>query len=53
MTTSSTSHDALQDQARPDYVNGYLFLVKLENGKIQRFQVYWDSKQAFELIFGE
>jgi ketosteroid isomerase-like protein len=30
----------------------YLFLVKLEGGKIRRFQEYWDSKQAFELLFG-
>jgi ketosteroid isomerase-like protein len=36
-----------------DYINDYLFLVKLENGKIRRFQEYWDSKQAFELIFGD
>jgi ketosteroid isomerase-like protein len=34
-----------------DYVNDYLFLVKLENGKIKRFQEYWDSKQAFDLLF--
>jgi ketosteroid isomerase-like protein len=35
-----------------DYENDYLFLVKLENGKIRRFQEYWDSKQAYELLFG-
>jgi len=36
-----------------DYLNDYLFLVKLKDGKVQRMQEYWDSKQAFELIFGE
>ena len=35
-----------------DYVNDYLFLVKLEDGKIKRLQEYWDSKQAFDLLFG-
>lgn len=34
-----------------DYLNDYLFLVKLEEGKILRFQEYWDSKQAFDLLF--
>lgn len=34
-----------------DYENDYLFLVKLEGGKIKRFQEYWDSKLAFELLF--
>ena len=34
-----------------DYVNDYLFLVKLVNGKISRFQEYWDSKQAYDLLF--
>ena len=24
----------------------------LEDGKIKRFQEYWDSKQAFDLLFG-
>ena len=33
-----------------DYLNDYLFLVKLRDGKIARFQEYWDSKQAFELL---
>jgi ketosteroid isomerase-like protein len=33
-----------------DYVNDYLFLVKLRDGKIARFQEYWDSKQAFDLV---
>ncbi len=36
-----------------DYLNDYLFLVKLQNGKVQRMQEYWDSKQAFDLIFGD
>jgi ketosteroid isomerase-like protein len=35
-----------------DYVNDYLFLVKLEDGRIRRFQEYWDSKQAYDLLFG-
>ncbi|MEM7412076.1 MAG: hypothetical protein AAF430_17745 [Myxococcota bacterium] len=35
-----------------DYINDYLFLVKLRDGKIARFQEYWDSKQAFDLLFG-
>ena len=35
-----------------DYENDYLFLVKLRGGKIVRFQEYWDSKQAYDLIFG-
>lgn len=39
-------------KAGVDYLNDYLFLVKLEDGKIRRFQEYWDSKQAFELLFG-
>ena len=39
-------------RAGVDYINDYLFLVKLEDGKIARFQEYWDSKQAFDLLFG-
>lgn len=35
-----------------DYINDYLFLVRLENGKVKHLQEYWDSKQAFDLIFG-
>lgn len=35
-----------------DYENDYLFLVKLEGGKIRRFQEYWDSKLAFDSLFG-
>lgn len=34
-----------------DYLNDYLFLVQLRDGKICRFQEYWDSKQAFDLLF--
>ena len=36
-----------------DYLNDYLFLVKLRDGKIARFQEYWDSKQAYDLLFGD
>jgi len=39
-------------KAGVEYLNDYLFLVKLEGGKIKRFQEYWDSKQAFDLLFG-
>ena len=34
-----------------DYLNDYLFLVQLRDGKVARFQEYWDSKQAFDLLF--
>jgi ketosteroid isomerase-like protein len=34
-----------------EYLNDYLFLVQLRDGKICRFQEYWDSKQAFDLLF--
>jgi len=33
-----------------DYLNDYLFLFELESGKVKRFQEYWDSKQAFDLL---
>ena len=36
-----------------DYENDYLFLVKLEGGRIKRFQEYWDSKQAWTVLFGK
>lgn len=36
-----------------DYLNDYLFLVQLRDGKICRFQEYWDSKQAFDLLFSQ
>ena len=39
-------------RAGKDYINDYLFLVKLKGGKLWRFQEYWDSKQAAELLFG-
>jgi ketosteroid isomerase-like protein len=39
-------------KAGKDYVNDYLFLVELKDGRIWRFQEYWDSKQAFDLLFG-
>lgn len=35
-----------------EYINDYLFLVKLRDGKVCRLQEYWDSKQAFDIIFG-
>ena len=35
-----------------DYINDYLFLIELRDGKVARFQEYWDSKQAFELLLG-
>jgi ketosteroid isomerase-like protein len=41
-----------ETKAGRGYVNDYLFLVKLEGGKIRRFQEYWDSKQAWEVLFG-
>ena len=34
------------------YINDYLFLVKLRDGKVCRMQEYWDSKQAFDLLYG-
>ncbi len=34
-----------------DYLNDYLFLVKCRDGKVAHMQEYWDSKQAFELLF--
>ena len=37
-------------KAGRDYVNDYLFLIELRDGKIARFQEYWDSKQAFDLL---
>ena len=39
-------------KARRAYINDYLFLVKLKEGKLWRLQEYWDSKQAAELLFG-
>jgi len=37
-------------KAGKDYINDYLFLFKCDNGKIARFQEYWDSKQAYEIL---
>jgi len=37
-------------KAGRDYINDYLFLFKCDNGKIARFQEYWDSKQAYEIL---
>ncbi|MDE0951164.1 MAG: hypothetical protein OSA45_07830 [Halioglobus sp.] len=41
-----------QTKAGKEYINDYLFLVELRGGKVARFQEYWDSKQAFELLLG-
>lgn len=38
-------------KAGRDYINDYLFLVKLRDGKVAEFQEYWDSKQAYDLLF--
>ena len=38
-------------KAGKDYLNDYLFLVKLRDGRVCHFQEYWDSKQAFDLLF--
>ena len=32
------------------YINDYLFFVELRDGKIARFQEYWDTKQAYDLL---
>ena len=37
-------------KAGRDYINDYLFLVKLRDGKVCHMQEYWDSKQAFDLL---
>jgi ketosteroid isomerase-like protein len=37
-------------KAGKDYLNDYLFLFKCNNGKVVRFQEYWDSKQAFDIL---
>lgn len=39
-------------KADRDYINDYLFLIKLRDGKVAWFQEYWDSKQAFDLLLG-
>jgi ketosteroid isomerase-like protein len=41
-----------QTRAGRDYINDYLFLIKLRDGKVARLQEYWDSKQAFDLLMG-
>jgi ketosteroid isomerase-like protein len=33
-----------------DYLNDYLFFFKCNNGKVARFQEYWDSKQAYDIL---
>jgi ketosteroid isomerase-like protein len=37
-------------KAGMDYTNDYLFFIELRDGKVARFQEYWDSKQAFDLL---
>jgi ketosteroid isomerase-like protein len=37
-------------KAGKDYINDYLFLVECRDGKVARFQEYWDSKQAYDLL---
>lgn len=39
-------------KAGRDYINDYLFLVKLRDGRVCHLQEYWDSKQAFDLLMG-
>ena len=41
-----------QTKAGKEYINDYLFLVEMRDGKVVRFQEYWDSKQAFDLLLG-
>ncbi len=33
-----------------DYLNDYLFLIRLSGGKVAYFEEFWDSKQAFDLL---
>ena len=37
-------------KAGKDYINDYLFFVDVRDGKVARFQEYWDSKQAYDLL---
>jgi ketosteroid isomerase-like protein len=37
-------------KAGKDYINDYLFFIEMRDGKVARFQEYWDSKQAFDLL---
>lgn len=39
-----------QTKTGRQYINDYLFFVEVRNGKVARFQEYWDSKQAFDLL---
>lgn len=32
------------------YTNDYLFFVEMRDGKVARFQEYWDSKHAYDLL---
>ncbi|HEX4863515.1 MAG TPA: nuclear transport factor 2 family protein [Acidimicrobiales bacterium] len=40
-------------KAGRSYINDYLFFVELRDGKVARFQEYWDTKQAFDLLLGD
>ncbi len=33
-----------------DYINDYLFLFNCKDGRVSRFQEYWDSRQAYEIL---
>lgn len=37
-------------KAGRDYVNDYLMFTELRGGKVARFQEYWDSKQAYDVL---
>jgi len=39
-------------RTRKDYLHDYLFLFELESGMVKRYQEYWDSRQAFDLLMG-
>jgi len=41
---------ACKTKADKDYINDYLFLIDLRDGLVARFQEYWDSKQAYDLL---
>ena len=41
---------ACKTKADKDYINDYLFLIDLRDGRVARFQEYWDSKQAYDLL---
>jgi len=41
---------ACRTKADKDYINDYLFLIDVRDGRVARFQEYWDSKQAYDLL---